>query len=87
MRHYLNWYILWSVITEFRTVGPYELDWENEQYKCWISNAICFVLLVFLQGLNLFWLRLLFKVARRYVQSGVAVDDRSDEEGQEMKRK
>ncbi|KAI1437006.1 TLC domain-containing protein [Xylaria sp. CBS 124048] len=44
LRHYINLHILWSILTEFRTVGPYVLDWEQERYKCFLSNVITFVL-------------------------------------------
>jgi len=59
-------------------VGPYELDWHAEQYKCWISRAIVLVLLSFLQSLNLFWLFFIIRIAYRFAFAGVAKDDRSD---------
>ncbi|KAI1313514.1 TLC domain-containing protein [Xylaria venustula] len=80
LRHYINLKILYSVLTEFRTVGPYVLDWEAEQYKCEISNVITFVLLAALQALNLFWLYCLLRNAYRFVVLGVAKDDREDDE-------
>jgi very-long-chain ceramide synthase len=80
MRHYLNLKVLWSIITEFSTVGPYELNWETEQYKCWISQAITFGLLAALQSLNLFWLYCLFRVSYRFVFLNIAKDDRSETE-------
>ncbi|GMG43642.1 unnamed protein product [Ambrosiozyma monospora] len=40
LRHYINIKILWSVLTEFRTVGPWILNWETQQYKCWIAQPI-----------------------------------------------
>lgn len=78
MRHYLNIRILISILTEFKTVGPYELDWQAEQYKCWISNVIVLVLLSFLQSLNLFWLWCLLRSGFRYVVYNIKKDDRSD---------
>nr|AFQ32309.1 FUM17 [Fusarium fujikuroi] len=30
LRHYTNWRILYSVLAEFRTIGPFELDWEAQ---------------------------------------------------------
>ena len=42
LRHYINLQILWSVLTEFRTVGDFELNWITQQYKCWISQPITF---------------------------------------------
>jgi very-long-chain ceramide synthase len=86
LRHYLNLRILYSLVGgEFRTIGPYELDWETEQYKCWISNIITFVLLACLQALNLFWLYCLFRSAYRFVVYKVMKDDRSDDEDGEEK--
>jgi acyl-CoA-dependent ceramide synthase len=32
-RHYLNLRILYSILTEFRTVGPFFLNWETGYYK------------------------------------------------------
>jgi very-long-chain ceramide synthase len=85
LRHYINLQILYSVLTEFRTVGPYVLDWAAEQYKCDISQAITFVLLAALQALNLFWLYCLLRNAYRYLVFGIAKDDREDdEEGDEI---
>ncbi|KAJ5095241.1 hypothetical protein N7532_007532, partial [Penicillium argentinense] len=80
LRHYLNLHILFSVLTEFRTIGPYELNWETEQYKCWISNVITFILLAMLQALNLFWLYCLLRSAWKFVVYGVRKDDRSEDE-------
>ncbi|KAK8121261.1 TLC domain-containing protein [Apiospora kogelbergensis] len=80
MRHYLNIRILISILTEFKTVGPYELDWHAEQYKCWISNVIVLVLLSFLQSLNLFWLWCLLRSGFRYVVYNIKKDDRSEGE-------
>lgn len=80
MRHYLNLRILFSLLSEFRTVGPYELKWETQQYKCWISNIITFALLAALQALNLFWLFCLSRVAYRYLVHNIAEDVRSEAE-------
>ncbi|KAF2962790.1 hypothetical protein GQX73_g10784 [Xylaria multiplex] len=80
LRHYINLKILFSILTEFRTIGPYILDWEAEQYKCEISNVITFVLLAALQALNLFWLYCLLRNAYRFVVLGVAKDDREEDE-------
>lgn len=44
LRHYLNLRIIFSLFTEFRTVGPYELGWDTQQYKCLYSNGVTFVL-------------------------------------------
>lgn len=80
MRHYLNLGIIYSLFTEFRTVGPFELDWAAEQYKCWLSQYITTILLSALQALNLFWLFFIIRIAYRFVFNGVASDDREDDE-------
>ena len=82
-RHYLNLKILWAVLTKFRTVGPFELNWETQQYKCWISQIITFVLLASLQAVNLFWLYLIFRVSKNYVFNVTIADERSDNEDEE----
>lgn len=82
LRHYLNLHILYSLLTEFRTIGPYELNWETQQYKCWISNIITFALLAMLQSLNLFWLYCLMRSAWKFVAYGVKKDDRSEDESE-----
>ena len=83
MRHYLNLRILWSVLNEFVTVGPYELNWETQQYKCWISQYITFGLLSALQALNLFWLFYILRIAYRFVVYRVAEDEREEGEGED----
>ncbi|KAF4783862.1 TLC domain-containing protein [Colletotrichum scovillei] len=82
LRHYINLRILYSALpgSEFSTVGPYELNWETEQYKCPLSNFITFGLLALLQALNLFWLYCLLRSAYKFVFLGVAKDDRSEDE-------
>lgn len=83
LRHYINLKILWSVLTEFRTVGEWELNWDTQQYKCWISQPIVFTLLFVLQILNAYWLFLIIRILYRYVVGGVAEDERSDDEDDE----
>ncbi|KAH8879269.1 longevity assurance proteins LAG1/LAC1 [Thozetella sp. PMI_491] len=83
LRHYLNLRVLYSILTEFATIGPYHLDWAAEQYKCWISHAVTFGLLAALQALNLFWLYCLGRVAYRFVVLNIAKDDRSEDEESE----
>lgn len=83
MRHYINLRILWATLTEFRTVGPYELNWETQQYKCWISQIITFALLACLQAVNLFWLFLILRIAKNFVLSRPVADERSDDEDEE----
>jgi acyl-CoA-dependent ceramide synthase len=84
LRHYLNLHILYSIATEYSTVGPFELDWETQQYKCRIAQVITFGLLAALQGLNLFWLYCLLRSAYKFVVLGVAKDDRSEAEESEV---
>ncbi|KAF4624491.1 hypothetical protein G7Y89_g13680 [Cudoniella acicularis] len=84
LRHYLNLRILWSEFHEFKTVGPYELNWATEQFKCELSHWISTFLLASLQGLNLFWLYYIFKIAYRFVFYNVAEDDRSDNDENEL---
>lgn len=83
LRHYLNLKILWAVLTEFRTVGPFELNWETQQYKCWISQYITFALLASLQAVNLFWLFLILRILKNYIFNSVTKDERSDDEDEE----
>jgi len=80
LRHYINLRIIWSLFTEFRTVGPFELNWETEQYKCQLSQVITSSLLISLQALNLFWLYYILRVAFRVLTTNVAKDDRSEDE-------
>lgn len=80
LRHYLNLRIIYSLFTEFKTVGPYELSWETEQYKCSISFVITLTLLAALQALNLFWLFFIIRIAYRFVVHNIAKDERSDGE-------
>lgn len=83
LRHYINLKILWAVLTEFRTVGPFELNWETQQYKCWISQYITFALLASLQAVNLFWLFLILRILKNYLFDNVKKDERSDNEEEE----
>lgn len=83
LRHYVNLKILWSVLTEFRTVGEWELNWDTQQYKCWISQPIVFGLIGALQIVNIYWLFLIIRIMYRYVAAGVAKDERSDDEDEE----
>jgi acyl-CoA-dependent ceramide synthase len=83
LRHVLNLKILWAVLTEFRTVGPFELNWETQQYKCWISQYITFALLASLQAVNLFWLFLILRILANYIFNSVTKDERSDDEESE----
>ena len=82
LRHYLNLRILLSILTTFTTIGPYELNWETQQYKCWISQYITFSLLALLQCFNLFWLYFVLRIAVTVLWKGEegARDVRSDDE-------
>ncbi|TVY89113.1 Sphingosine N-acyltransferase-like protein [Lachnellula willkommii] len=84
LRHYLCLRIILSLFNEFKTVGPYELDWEAEQFKSPLSNVIALVLLSALQALNLFWLFCLLRSAYRLVVYRIAKDDRSEVEESEL---
>lgn len=86
LRHVLNLRVLHSLLTEFRTVGPYELNWETQQYKCWISNIITFALLALLQALNLFWLYYLLRSAFKFLATGEKKDDRSEPDESEIEQ-
>ena len=81
-RHYLNLVVLWATLTEFRTVGPFDLNWDTQQYKCWISQYITFSLLASLQAVNLFWLFLILRIAKNYVftKGDELADERSEAE-------
>lgn len=63
-------------------MGSFTLDWETQQYKCWISQWITFALLVSLQALNLLWLFFVLRIAYNIVTAKVVADVRSDDEGE-----
>lgn len=83
LRHYINLHILYATLTEFRTVGPFELNWETQQYKCWISQYITFGLLAALQAVNIFWFTLICRILYRFAVARVVEDTRSDDEDAE----
>lgn len=83
LRHYINIKILWSVLTEFRTIGDYTLNFATQQYKCWISLPIVFTLISALQLVNLYWLFLIVRVLYRILFQGIQKDDRSESESEE----
>jgi acyl-CoA-dependent ceramide synthase len=88
LRHYLNLRILWSEFNEFKRVGPYVLNWEEEeQYKCELSHWISTILLGGLQALNLFWGVLILRVAWRFGVKGELGDSRSEDEGEEVEER
>ncbi|KAH3679729.1 hypothetical protein WICMUC_000760 [Wickerhamomyces mucosus] len=80
LRHYINLKILWSLLTEFQTVGNFTLNFATQQYKCWISQPIIITLLGVLQILNLYWLFLIFRVLYRMLFLNTINDERSDSE-------
>lgn len=93
MRHFLNLRILYSLFpydlgfsrfgvppNEFATIGRYDLTWEDQQYKCWISQAITFSLLAVLQAVNVFWFILITRILLRFVFVKALADERSEDE-------
>ena len=83
LRHFINIKILWSVLTQFRTEGDYVLNFATQQYKCWISLPIVFVLILALQLVNLLWLFLILRILYRLVWKGIQKDERSESESDE----
>jgi very-long-chain ceramide synthase len=83
LRHYINLKIIWSLFTDFKTVGPYELDWAAGQFKCELSFWITLGLLSSLQALNMFWFFYIVRIAYRIVVHNIVEDDRSDAEPDE----
>ncbi|TDZ18488.1 Sphingosine N-acyltransferase-like protein FUM17 [Colletotrichum orbiculare MAFF 240422] len=81
LRHFINLKIIISLFTEYTTVGPFELNWATQQYKCTLSQYITLGLLASLQALNLFWLFHIFRIAYRFLAHNIAEDDRSEAEG------
>lgn len=83
LRHYLNIRILISEFYEFKTIGPYELIWETEQYKSPLAHYISTTLIASLQALNLFWLYAILRIAYRFLFQDQLEDDRSDYEDED----
>jgi len=85
-RHYLNFRILWAILppdSEWSRIPPTELDWEKEHFKCEYGRWITGGLLASLQGLNLFWLFYILRIAYRFLRDSEAEDDRSEADPQE----
>lgn len=81
LRHYINLKILWSIVNgEFSGIGDFTLNWDTQQYKCWISQYITFALLAALQFVNLIWWFYICRIAYRFVVYKDADDDRSEYE-------
>lgn len=96
LRHYINLVILSSTILPtgaFRNVGSFTLDWNTQQYKCWISQYITFALLATLQSINLFWLWFILRIAYNAIKAkegeeakDVRSEDEEDGEEEEKER-
>lgn len=69
---------------QFATVGPYDLNWDTQQYKCWISQIITFSLLAVLQAVNIFWFVLIIRILVRFLSTSEAKDERSEDEDEEL---
>jgi acyl-CoA-dependent ceramide synthase len=85
LRHYLNIVILISGFYEFKTIGPYILDWENEQFKCLASHIISTILLAGMQLLDLVWRGWVLRTAWRYAVMDIKEDERSDDDDKEWR--
>jgi acyl-CoA-dependent ceramide synthase len=83
LRHYINLKILWSIYTEFSAIGDFKLNWDTQQYKCYISQPIVFFLIGALQIVNGYWLFLILRILKRYIVVGVPEDVRSDDESED----
>ena len=84
LRHYLNLKVIFSLFTEFKTVGPYGIVWETGQYKGPLSFWITLGLLTSLQAMNIFWLMCILRVIYRVIRYDVVEDDRSEAEESEL---
>lgn len=84
LRHYLNLRILYSEFHQFKTIGPYVLDWQGEQFKSPLSHVLSTILLGGLQALNLFWLFWILRIAYKFVFGDELNDDRSDDDDAEF---
>jgi acyl-CoA-dependent ceramide synthase len=80
MRHFINLKIIFSLFTQFETVGPWLLDWDRQYYKSRLAQVIAIVLLGSLQAVNLFWLWFILRIAKRFILNKEAVDERSEDE-------
>lgn len=80
LRHYLNLKILWSVLTEFKTIGKWGFNLEKSEFKCSISQILIFFLLGILQILNIYWFYLILGILKKYLSGNAPHDDRSDDE-------
>jgi len=69
--------------SQFATIGPFTVNWATQQYKCWISQWITFLLLAALQAVNLFWLFLIMRILWRMLRSAELADERSEYDSDE----
>jgi hypothetical protein len=70
--------------SDFASIGPYELNWVTQQYKCWISQYITFGLLLALQLVNMFWFYLILRILWRLLMTwGEEVEDVRSEDDEE----
>jgi len=82
-RHFLNWWIMWSVWTEFDLIPATSNQWLPESgawLAPWMRYQI-FIPILLLQFLNLFWYFLIWRIAYRAVAGNPVDDIRSDDEG------
>jgi acyl-CoA-dependent ceramide synthase len=73
-------YDWWNTPSQFESVGPsFTLNWDTQQYKCWLSQWITFGLLATLQAVNVFWVLLMFRTLWRGLRTlgKERVDERS----------
>ena len=70
----------------FATVGPYEINWETQEYKSPLAQWIAIFLLGSLQSVNLFWFFLILRILWRMVISlgSEAKDERSEYSDEEV---
>jgi len=78
-------YDWWNRPSQFESVGPFELNWVTQQYKCWLSQWITFGLMASLQTVNLIWLFFICRILWRAVVSlgQETVDERSVDDSED----
>ena len=83
MRHYINLRIICALFDEFKTVGPYYLNFATGHFKCELAFWIALGLLGTLQALNIFWLVYIVRIACRFILDSTADDERSEDDEEE----